>query len=57
MQTGAFRDATKAGIWKRYRPNGKLYDEGKYLNNKKVGEWRTDNANGKLARTARHKPR
>ena len=45
----------KSAIWKRYHPNGALYDEGDYANDKKVGEWRTDDVKGKLTKTARHK--
>ena len=54
MQTGSFVDEKKAGVWKRYHPNGALYDEGEYRNDKRVGAWRTFNADGKLAKTTRH---
>jgi len=55
MQTGSFNDEKKAGIWKRYHPNGAPYDEGEYADDKKVGDWRTYDAKGKLTKTARYK--
>ncbi len=38
----------KVGTWKRYRPNGALFDEGEYIDDKKVGDWRRYDANGKV---------
>ncbi len=35
MQAGSFDDEKKVGIWKRYHPNGAVYDEGEYLDDKK----------------------
>ena len=57
MQTGAFNDDKKVGIWKRYQPNGLLHDEGAYIDDKKAGEWRTYAAKCKLVRTTGHKLR
>jgi antitoxin component YwqK of YwqJK toxin-antitoxin module len=48
-------DEKKAGIWKRCHPNGALYDEGEYIEDKKVGEWRTYDVNGMVIKTTRHK--
>ena len=45
----------KTGLWKRYHPNGELYDEGQFANDKKVGEWRAYDAKGKLRKTTKHK--
>lgn len=40
MQMGGFDAAEKkTGVWKRYHPNGALYDEDEYVSSKKVGEW------------------
>ena len=55
MQTGSFADERKSGDWKRYHPNGALYDEGEFADNKKIGEWRTYDATGKLIKTTKHK--
>jgi antitoxin component YwqK of YwqJK toxin-antitoxin module len=57
MQTGSFDDEKKVGIWKRYHPNGALYDEGEYFDDKKVGEWHTYDVNGKVVKTTHHKRR
>jgi antitoxin component YwqK of YwqJK toxin-antitoxin module len=54
MQTGSFKDQKRTGTWKRFHPNGALYDEGRFTNDKKTGEWRTYNANGKLTKTKRY---
>ena len=46
----------KNGVFKeRYHPNGSLYDEGRFIDNQKVGEWRVYDSKGKLVKTARHK--
>jgi len=55
MQTGAFDDEKKSGCWRRYHPNGALYDEGEYVNDQKTGEWSTYDASGKMIKTVRHK--
>jgi antitoxin component YwqK of YwqJK toxin-antitoxin module len=59
MQTGGFivedGKEKKHGLWKRYHPNGALYDEGAYAADKKIGEWRIYDAAGKLTKTTRHK--
>jgi antitoxin component YwqK of YwqJK toxin-antitoxin module len=39
---------------KSYHPNGALYDEDEFLNDKRFGASRTFNADGKLAKTTRH---
>ena len=55
MQTGSFVGERKSGVWKRYHPNGALYDEGEFADNKKIGEWRTYDAKAKLIKTTKHK--
>jgi antitoxin component YwqK of YwqJK toxin-antitoxin module len=57
MQTGSFDDEKKAGLWKRYRSNGALYDEGEFKDGKKVGEWRAYGGSGKVIKMTRHKSR
>ncbi len=58
MQTGSFdRDEAKSGVWRRYHPNGAVYDEGEFLAGEKTGEWRTYDTQGKLAKTTKHKPK
>ena len=61
MQTGAFvvqgDKEKREGVWKRYHPNGNPYDEGEYAADKKVGEWRTYDAAGKLLKSTKHKSR
>lgn len=57
MQTGSFVEEKKSGLWKRYHPNGELYDEGKFSENQKIGEWRVYDAKGKLVKIANHKLR
>ena len=37
------------------RALGALYDEGEYVDDKKVGEWRAYDVNGKVTKTTRHK--
>ena len=54
MQMGSFIGEKKSDVWKRYHPNGALYDEGEFASNKKIGEWRTHDAKGKLIRTTKH---
>ena len=54
MQTGSFTEEKKSGIWKRYHPNGALYDEGKFEDNQKVGDWRVCDAKGQLIKTTKH---
>ena len=39
---------TKKGSWKDFYENGKLKDEGKYLNSKRTGNWTFYNKNGKI---------
>jgi len=55
MQTGSFVEERKSGLGKRYHPNGVLYDEGRFADNQKVGEWRIYDARGKLFKTSNHK--
>ncbi len=35
--------------------NGELYDEGKYTNDKKTGEWKIYDTNGTLSKTKNYK--
>ena len=55
MQTGSFVEEKKSGVWKRYHPNGALYDEGRFDANQKVGEWCVYSAAGKLIKATQHK--
>jgi len=48
-------DEKKAGVWKRYYPNGALYDEVNSSTTSGSASGRTFNADGKLAKTTRHK--
>ena len=49
MQTGSFdAEERKSGVWRRYHPNGALWDEGEYAGGKKVGEWRAWDVEGVL---------
>jgi antitoxin component YwqK of YwqJK toxin-antitoxin module len=41
--------------WRRYHPNGALHDEGRFVDNTKIGEWRIHDASGKLRKITRHK--
>ncbi len=34
---GKFKNGKQEGLWKRYHPNGQLYDVGNYLDGKKIG--------------------
>ncbi len=38
-----------------YDLNGELYDEGKYTNDKKTGEWKIYDTNGTLSKTKNYK--
>ncbi len=50
-QTGGFHDDIKVGLWKRYHPNGQLYDQGEYdPQGEKTGVWETYSADGNLTR-------
>ena len=55
MQTGAFENEKKVGVWKRYHPNGALYDEGEYVHDKKIGESKIYDTNGTLSKTKCYK--
>ncbi|MBI3414341.1 MAG: hypothetical protein HY043_03315 [Verrucomicrobia bacterium] len=55
---GKYRSGEKIGVWKRYHPNGALYDdEGNFANDEKIGEWRIYDAKGKLVKITKHKSR
>jgi antitoxin component YwqK of YwqJK toxin-antitoxin module len=43
------------GVWRRYHPTGALYDEGEFLDDKKIGEWKVYDDEGNLIKTKRHK--
>jgi len=50
-QVGRFENNMQVGVWKRYRGGtGQLYDEGRYINGKKTGEWMVYDKKGKAAR-------
>jgi hypothetical protein len=34
-----------------------LYDEGKFADDQKIGEWRVYDARGKLRKTSHHRPK
>lgn len=53
----SFKDDKQVGLWKRYHPNGQLYDKGEYNHRKKSGELRTFDAKGNLTKTATFKLR
>ena len=40
---------------KNSHPNGALYAEGQFTDNRKVGQWRSYDAKGKLMKTIKHK--
>ncbi len=54
MQTGEFKNGERCGVWTRYRADGTRSDEGRYLGEKKVGEWKTYDATGKRAKLKTH---
>ncbi len=41
----------KHGAWKRYHPNGQLWDEGRFEHGKKKGTWKVYNEAGELLKT------
>jgi antitoxin component YwqK of YwqJK toxin-antitoxin module len=47
--------ALKNGMVKEFFKDGVLSCAGEYGNDKKIGEWRTYDAKGKLIKTTRHK--
>ena len=51
MQTGSFKAGKQHGIWKRYRENGKPYDEGQFVDGKKSGVWKTYDEAGQLSKS------
>ena len=47
--TGGFDvEEQKHGLWKRYHPNGQLWDEGRFRHGKKTGTWKMYNEEGVL---------
>jgi antitoxin component YwqK of YwqJK toxin-antitoxin module len=55
MQTGAFLNNKKTGLWRRYHPNGALHDEGENVEDRRVGEWKTYDDRGNLTRLKKFK--
>ena len=50
--TGGFDDEEqKHGAWKRYHPNGQLWDEGRFEHGKKKGTWKVYDEAGELVKT------
>ena len=45
------QNGKQKGLWKRYYPNGKPYDEGNYVDGKKTGLWKNYDATGNLIRS------
>lgn len=48
LQAGEFAHGKQSGKWKRYHPNGELYDVGEYVDGKKAGAWKCYDMNGRL---------
>ena len=44
-------EGQKHGLWKRYHPNGQLWDEGRFEHGKKKGTWKVYDEAGKLLKT------
>jgi len=54
--TGGFDDEEqKHGVWKRYHPNGQLWDEGRFEHGKKKGTWKVYDESGELLKTQNFK--
>ena len=51
---GEFTEGLRSGIWTRIYGNGRVSSQGIYNDGKKVGRWRSWDANGRLIQEVDH---